>query len=92
MTGHGTEPPARRSGPLNGVTVVEVGGIGPGPFAAMLLADMGADVVRIERPTGMTAAQRDTHQVLLRGAPSCSSISSLRRTRPSCSSCLNGQT
>ena len=67
MTGHGTEPPARRSGPLNGVTVVEVGGIGPGPFAAMLLADMGADVVRIERPTGMTAAQRDTHQVLLRG-------------------------
>jgi alpha-methylacyl-CoA racemase len=36
-------------GPLNGVKVVELAGIGPGPFAAMLLADQGADVVRIHR-------------------------------------------
>ena len=36
-------------GPLAGLRVVELGGIGPGPFAAMLLADMGADVLRIER-------------------------------------------
>ena len=36
-------------GPLTGVRVVELAGIGPGPFAAMLLADMGADVVRIDR-------------------------------------------
>ncbi|MFM9085193.1 MAG: CaiB/BaiF CoA transferase family protein [Acidimicrobiia bacterium] len=36
-------------GPLAGVRVVELGGIGPGPFAAMMLADMGADVVRVER-------------------------------------------
>lgn len=36
-------------GPLKGVTVVEVAGIGPGPFCAMLLADLGADVVRIDR-------------------------------------------
>jgi alpha-methylacyl-CoA racemase len=36
--------------PLRGVRVVEFGGIGPGPFAAMLLADLGADVVRIDRP------------------------------------------
>ena len=43
------------SGPLAGTRVVEVGGIGPGPFAAMMLADMGADVVRVER----TAAVRD---------------------------------
>ena len=42
--------PARRSGPLAGVRVIDLGGIGPGPFAAMLLADMGADVVRIDRP------------------------------------------
>ncbi|MDQ1375020.1 MAG: alpha-methylacyl-CoA racemase [Actinomycetota bacterium] len=41
--------PARRSGPLNGIKVVEIAGIGPGPFAAMMLADMGADVVRIDR-------------------------------------------
>jgi alpha-methylacyl-CoA racemase len=36
--------------PLSGIRVVEMGGIGPAPFAAMLLADMGADVVRIDRP------------------------------------------
>lgn len=39
------------AGPLNGVRVVELAGIGPGPFAAMLLAELGADVLRIERPT-----------------------------------------
>lgn len=39
-------------GPLAGVRVVELAGIGPGPFAAMLLADLGADVVRVDRPGG----------------------------------------
>ncbi|MGQ0845721.1 MAG: CaiB/BaiF CoA transferase family protein [Sporichthyaceae bacterium] len=39
-------------GPLDGLRVVEVGGIGPGPHAAMLLADLGADVVRVDRPSG----------------------------------------
>lgn len=38
-------------GPLAGVTVLELWCIGPGPFAAMLLADMGANVIRIDRPT-----------------------------------------
>jgi len=38
------------SGPLRAVKIVEFAGMGPGPFAAMLLADMGADIVRIERP------------------------------------------
>lgn len=37
------------TGPLDGVRVVELAGIGPGPFAAMMLADMGADVVRVDR-------------------------------------------
>jgi len=37
------------SGPLSGVKVIELVGIGPGPFAAMLLADLGADVVRVHR-------------------------------------------
>ena len=41
-------------GPLAGVRVVELAGIGPGPHAAMLLADLGADVVRVERPGGGT--------------------------------------
>src|SRR3954465_5840933 len=40
------------SGPLKGVRVVELAGIGPGPHAAMMLADLGADVVRVERPSG----------------------------------------
>ncbi|MFI1603534.1 CaiB/BaiF CoA transferase family protein [Streptomyces griseofuscus] len=44
-----TAAPAER-GPLGGVRVVELAGIGPGPFAAMLLADLGADVVRVDRP------------------------------------------
>ena len=38
------------SGPLAGVRVIELGGIGPGPHAAMMLADLGADVVRVRRP------------------------------------------
>ncbi|MET4429035.1 CaiB/BaiF CoA-transferase family protein [Mycolicibacterium sp. 624] len=38
------------TGPLAGVRVIELGGIGPGPHAAMILADMGADVVRVRRP------------------------------------------
>jgi alpha-methylacyl-CoA racemase len=37
------------AGPLTGVRVIELAGIGPGPFAAMMLSDMGADVVRIHR-------------------------------------------
>ena len=45
------------AGPLAGVSVVELAGIGPAPFAAMMLADMGADVVRIDRvPTGAGSA------------------------------------
>ncbi len=40
-------------GPLAGVKIIEFAGIGPGPFAAMMLADHGAQVVRIERPGGM---------------------------------------
>ncbi len=39
----------RPGGPLHGVRVLEVGGIGPNPFAGMLLADMGADVLRLDR-------------------------------------------
>ncbi len=36
-------------GPLQGVNVIELAGIGPGPFAAMMLSDMGATVIRVER-------------------------------------------
>lgn len=40
------------SGPLAGVRAVEVAGLGPGPFCGMLLAELGADVVRVDRPAG----------------------------------------
>lgn len=42
--------PSKATGPLRGVRVVEFAGIGPGPYAAMLLSDMGAEVVTIARP------------------------------------------
>lgn len=59
----------RGTGPLRGVKVVEIAGIGPGPHACMLLADLGADVIRVERPGGdMFGAGR--HDVLARGRPS----------------------
>lgn len=44
--------PEPRRGPLTGVRVLELGGIGPGPFAGCLLADLGADVVKVDRPRG----------------------------------------
>ena len=40
------------AGPLTGVRVVELAGIGPGPFCGMLLADLGAEVIRVDRPGG----------------------------------------
>ncbi|TEA71959.1 CoA transferase [Allopusillimonas ginsengisoli] len=42
----------KANGPLAGIRIVEIGGIGPGPFCCMLLADMGAQVIRIDRPPG----------------------------------------
>jgi alpha-methylacyl-CoA racemase len=39
-------------GPLHGIRIIEIVGVGPGPYAAMLLADMGAEVIRVERPGG----------------------------------------
>jgi alpha-methylacyl-CoA racemase len=46
------------SGPLAGLRVVELVGLGPGPFAGMLLADMGADVVRVDRVDAARAVDR----------------------------------
>jgi alpha-methylacyl-CoA racemase len=45
-------------GPLEGIRVVEMAGIGPTPFCGMLLADIGADVVRIDRPGGASGIQQ----------------------------------
>jgi len=60
---------AEREGPLAGVRVVELGGIGPGPFAGMLLSDMGAEVLRIDRPgpaaLRLAALERGRRSVVL---------------------------
>ena len=37
------------AGPLQGIRVIEIAGIGPGPFCAMVLADLGAEVIRVDR-------------------------------------------
>ena len=46
-------------GPLTGIRVIEIAGIGPGPFCAMMLADMGADVVRIDRASAARGGDPD---------------------------------
>lgn len=56
------------SGPLQGVKVIEIAGIGPGPYAAMMLADMGAEVVRVDRAAAVIGDfSRDNLEILNRG-------------------------
>ena len=57
-----------RQGPLRGLRIVEMAGIGPGPYAAMLLAELGADVLRIDRPVsgGLGIAQPSQTDLLAR--------------------------
>jgi alpha-methylacyl-CoA racemase len=57
------------SGPLSGRRIIEIAGIGPGPFAAMMLSDMGAEVIRVERTQAVRGPAPDTAHwdVLLRG-------------------------
>ena len=57
------------SGPLSGLKVIELAGIGPGPYACMLLADAGADVLRLERGD-LDAEATTTFDVLNRSRPS----------------------
>jgi alpha-methylacyl-CoA racemase len=54
-------------GPLDGYRVIEIAGIGPGPFAAMMLADMGAEVLRIERAQAAGASGGPNRDLLQRG-------------------------
>lgn len=54
-------------GPLAGIRILEVGGIGPNPFAGMLLADLGADVLRLDRAPGAGVAQAGISDPTLRG-------------------------
>jgi len=55
-------------GPLQGIRVIEIAGIGPGPFCAMMLADLGADVVRVDRQPDKGGGEEDARiDVLGRG-------------------------
>jgi alpha-methylacyl-CoA racemase len=56
-------------GPLSGVKVIELAGIGPGPFAAMVLSDMGADVIRVDRSVAAKGGDPDDppRDILTRG-------------------------
>jgi alpha-methylacyl-CoA racemase len=58
------------SGPLEGIRVVEVASIGPGPFAAMMLADAGADVIRLERGGAAAGLGSGSWNHTHRGRPS----------------------
>ncbi len=56
------------TGPLHGLRVVEMAGLGPGPFCGMLLADLGAEVIRVERPVpAMTVATDAKLDMMNRG-------------------------
>ena len=76
VSGIGSRAPARRTalikediplGPLAGIKVIEIAGIGPGPFCAMMLADMGAEVLRVDRADAY-AARGPSWDLLARGA------------------------
>jgi alpha-methylacyl-CoA racemase len=54
-------------GPLHGLKVVELAGLGPGPHAAMILADLGAEVVRVDRPGGLRLGDESLPDPTLRG-------------------------
>ena len=88
LGGEGSSEVGRLAGPR----VVELAGIGPGPFAAMMLADLGADVIRVDRPGGgalqIASADRD---ILFRGRPNA--LIDLKSPRwSSCSTWWSGRT
>jgi len=62
MSGGGTS-----HGPLAGYKIIEIAGIGPGPFAAMMLSDMGAEVVRVERVQAVRDSASSNWDVMQRG-------------------------
>jgi alpha-methylacyl-CoA racemase len=55
------------AGPLDGYRVIEIAGIGPGPFAAMMLADMGAEVLRVDRAQAVRSQGGPNRDLLQRG-------------------------
>ncbi|WP_151772098.1 CaiB/BaiF CoA transferase family protein [Streptomyces abyssomicinicus] len=84
---------SRAAGPLAGIRVLELGGIGPGPFTGMMLADMGAEVIRVERAAG----QPERHPALHRGRRSIAvnlknpeGVEAVRRIADGCDALIEG--
>ncbi|GGO95444.1 CaiB/BaiF CoA transferase family protein [Wenjunlia tyrosinilytica] len=82
------------AGPLDGVRVLELGGIGPAPFCGMVLSDFGADVIRVDRPGDRNPL---AHPVLHRGRRSVAidlktpaGAAAARRIAESCDAVLEG--
>lgn len=72
-------------GPLEGVKIIELAGIGPGPYAGQLLADLGATVVTIMRPSpAPVPGAATTQSVDMRGKKSSSLIYARPRGRRPC--------
>jgi len=65
---------SEKSGPLAGVKIIELAGIGPAPLCCTLLADMGADILRIDRnaPSGLGSPRTPKTDLLRRSRPSVS--------------------
>ena len=83
--------------PLSGIRVIEFAGIGPGPFAGMMLADHGAEVIRIDRPARGDGLSIDTKDALLRSRKSIGldlknpkSIEAVRRIVKSADAIIEG--
>ncbi|WP_136163635.1 CaiB/BaiF CoA transferase family protein [Sphingomonas flavalba] len=67
---HNTDAlPAPARGPLHGLRIIEVAGIGPGPFCAMMLADHGSEVIRVAPPGAADGASAAAHRLLLHRRP-----------------------
>ena len=81
-------------GPLSGVRIVEIAGIGPGPFCAMMLADHGAEVIRIERAPPSAAKRRDvlnrSRKALAVDLKQPAGVDLVRRLTRSCEGLIEG--
>ena len=69
------------AGPLEGIRIVELAGIGPGPFCAMMLADAGAEVIRVERPSSdglLTGGLNRSRKILTLDLKSAADIATLK--------------
>jgi alpha-methylacyl-CoA racemase len=83
--------------PLTGLRVLEMAGIGPGPFCGMMLADHGAEVIRIERPNrggGITHATMDpllrSRRTIALDLKQPQAIAAVRRLAASCDGLIEG--